>query len=269
MTTQIVQPFSTKEEVERILAFANRLLFAMGIYAHVFVSLKTVGHNDTHTEATWVGVPPSDESSRAYWIAVRKGMALMASPMLNTKPYSLLLTPIVGMEEYKGGIRVLTEELDITIAVSKLDQAHDRLVAGCIMYAYLFQEDMEMALSLHHVGVRGTAQQFSQVTEAWGAKALICPADDHSRAYMHVGPHYVEQQFFQNGQQDGARHWDFVAKDPGHFLEFLAFLWGTTPTIFNDAGETDPIGAVRVVGENSPDVIFSVMARPTWWDVTE
>lgn len=269
MTVKIVRPFSTKEEVERILAFANNMLFAMGIYAHVFISIKTVGHNDTHTEATWVGVPPSDESSRAYWIAVRKGMALLAAPMFNKVPYSMRLTPVAEMEEYKGGIRVLTEELDITVAVSKLDQAHDRLVAGCIMYAYLFQQDMEMALSLHHVGTRGTAPQFAHAIAEWADKALVCPAGDHSRVYMHVGPHYVEQQFFPNGLHDGARHWDFVTNDPAHFLEFLALLWGITPTLFNDAGENDPIGAVKVVGENSPEVIFSVMARAKWWDVTE
>jgi hypothetical protein len=268
VTTKIVQPFSAKEEVERILAFANRMLFAMGIYAHVFVSLKTVDHQDTHTEAIWAGVTPTNDPSRAYWIAVRKGMALMASPMLNTKPYSLLLTPIEGMEEYMGGIRVLTEELDIAIAVSKLDQAHDRLIAGCIMYAYLFQEDMEMPLTLHHVGTRGTKDEFAHKIAEWGGNALVCPVSDHSRAYMHVGPHYLEQQYFQNGPWDGARHWDFVANDPIHFLTFLAYLYETDPVLW-DAGKNDPIGMVSIMGENSPEVIFSVMARPKWWDVTE
>jgi len=264
---QPVSPFVPEAEVDRVFAFANRIISAMGIYAQVFISIKQVGRQDTHSEARWCGDVNHDTPTRAPHIVLQKAFELMELPMKFQAPFTMLTTPVVkGLGHYQGGIRIITEFLDITIAVSKLDEAHDRLIAGCIMYAYVFQTDSSF-ISLHHIGRRGNKVAFERAISTWDTDAIVLPADDHQRVYRFVDHFgcYEEQQYFESASGDvRSRHWDFVVPDPEHFLDFLASLYGVKPEIWDDAGADDPVGMVMVMGVLDPTSVFAVMARRRW-----
>jgi hypothetical protein len=169
--------------------------------------------------------------------------------------------------EFEGAIRgVDGYGLDLAIAVSKLDQFHDRLIAGILYYQFKFQTGGTFPLMLHHVGFPMDRDHYAQSLDDLGARAVVIPAKDHDRFYWHSGhsSYFYEAQCWPVSS-DGVTHWDFVARDPQHFLVFLGNVVGNMPE-FWEGTDKDPVGGVYITAKVGV-TRYAVMARSTWWDV--
>jgi hypothetical protein len=123
---------------------------------------------------------------------------------------------------------------------------------------------MANPLTLHHVGYRFPDLGSYHTECSLFREGIERPATDHSRMYFPVEGHYREHQFFPNGPQDRARHWDFVTPDPRGFLRFIAEAYGQEPT-FWEYEENSPVGVVWIADKDGSQL--GVMAREDWWKV--
>jgi len=242
--------------------FADFLCSAHGRFA--YVCLGQVGPDNTSIVSVgdWAGGRPDESSSLAPFIAHGK----MGELLWHGKSEGLSLTPVPDIGQvgfgWMGGARYDSN----IVAVSQWRQEHDRLLALIVLYS--FQSD----IYLHHVGFRhSTFEDALAVAEARG-EYLRLPAEDHQRWYHRVvgeqTPHrafYIEDQFFPDGPQTPAFHWDLVTRDPEGFLTFVAEAYNMEPKLW-EAGENDPVGLVWITAEKDGSTM-GVMARSRWWEI--
>ena len=168
---------------------------------------------------------------------------------------------------WMGGARY---DKDI-VAVSQWHQEHDRLLAMIVLYSlqYSFYPH---DIYLHHVGFRHESEVAVRAAAEARGECLEMPAKDHLRWYHCVedsqlphGKFYIEDQFFPEGPQTPAFHWDLITQDPIKFLTFVAEAYGMEPK-FWEAGENDPVGLVWITAEKDSSVM-GIMARTRFWEV--
>lgn len=268
--TQNVSPYAPNFvpaiEIDRIFTFAEEIARSMGIFFQLGVSMK---FGTTHiTLAKWVGDVPTDVVSRAPVFVLKKLADVMGVELVASADRSVCL---VGPREFEfeGAIRgVDGYGLDLAIAVSKLDQFHDRMIAGILYYQFKFQAGGTFPLMLHHVGFPMDRSKYAQFLHDLGDRAIVVHAKDHDRFYWHSGhsSYFYEAQCWP-APSDGVLHWDFVARDPKHFLVFLENVVAQMPE-FWDGTDKDPVGGVYVPAKVGI-IQYAVMARATWWNVLE
>ena len=216
---------------------------------------------------TWVGEVPVGITSNAPLFAPEKMLELLRQPA--PEPEVLVLTPISGYPNttgLMGGARMIVGPRDLTIAVSKLAQEWDKLLAVCLIY-----DALVAPLRLHHVGFKySTENEFIKAASLY-AEGMARPAVDHKRIYVPQKPgrshYYRELQLFPKGStwEGGPRkHWDYVTEDPDGFLWFVAKAFGQEP-VFWDSEVNSPIGMVAILDDHGNPL--TVMARSKWWTV--
>ncbi len=239
--------------------FAAQLCKAMGIFAYVVVA-SVEADRDMVAFGGWAGIVSEGNTSRAPHVAYCKmGELVLAGAGLDGK---LVMTPVESNElslHWMGGVALN----GTIVAVSKMAQEHDRLLALLTLY------DREVkSLKLHHVGVRFPDEETYRVNCAARENGMIRDVPgDHNRTYfpMEDGT-YREHQWFPDGPHDVAAHWDFVTDDPDGLLNFIANAYGKGPVFFDDVGEHDPVGVVWISNKDCTEKI-GVMARKVWWKV--
>ncbi|PIZ45811.1 hypothetical protein COY32_04640 [candidate division WWE3 bacterium CG_4_10_14_0_2_um_filter_41_14] len=200
-----------------------------------------------------------DPQSRATFVGPTKAAELLFTGSAT----GLSLTPTLGFVMglgWMGGAR--WDEW--IVAVSKLSEEHDRLIALIVLYA------LKYATILHHIGVRyPTLEEMMAASAAWGDGGITVPAVDHVRIYhlvdapnSPIGKYWREFQYFPDGPITPATHWDVATADPVGFLRFVAGAYGTEPVLWDDAGPNDPVGVVWI--PDSKGNVLGVMARPRW-----
>lgn len=216
----------------------------------------------------WLGTSHPIPNSEAAGVAFCKFGELVA----RGDPFGICTGPVATAEKcslkWKGAIRYG----DKIIAVSKLAQQYDLMMAVLGMYAWIGND-----VEIHHLGSRSASQR-EMIIEArrlamlHGTHQLIRPAGDHERIYVPVpsenmlrGFYYHECQYDPQAPWGGVSHIDVVTPDPEGMLRFVAAAYGKQPTIWEDAEENDPIGSFFVSDDH--DNLLGVMARRSFWDV--
>lgn len=243
----------------QVRSFANGICDAMSIYAYMAVACVHF-NNATFAHGGWVGTVPLGTKSRAPHVAYSKlGELVLLGGGSNGQ---LIMTPVEGNELSLGWMGAVAQN-GTAIAVSKLAQEHDKLLALITLYHAIHND-----LSLHHVGFR--FEDFAAYTREnrlfRGGMVRNVPGD-HDRTYFPLsGGRYREHQWFPGGPHDRGKHWDFVTEQPEDFLWFVARAFGKEPVIFEDSGANDPMGVVWVTAESDGSKL-GVMARRTHWVV--
>lgn len=215
----------------------------------------------------WLGTRSPIPTSEAGGVAWAKFGELVS----RGDPYGICTTPVATYGRslgWQGGIRVG----DNIVAVSKLAQQFDLMMASIGMYAFLGKK-----IELHHVGRRFSSEDAMHVEATRLALhhescKLVRPAADHLRVYVPVrmpltsrGFYYHEVQFDPAAPWGGVEHLDFVVDDPKGFLKFVAAAFGQQPELWDNAGENDPIGSFYTM--DAQGNALGVMARASFWDV--
>lgn len=140
------KPVTPYSEIKLIWAYAHRLAIFTKTWFHVSASLNNVGRFDHSQVGEWVGAHPADvKTTRAFHIGPSKVIALLEKS--GVRAGRLYRTPCRGMK-YAGGLRLQDLMLDLTVSISKLDQAFDQLFAALIMYMFMFRENQIPTLNL-------------------------------------------------------------------------------------------------------------------------
>lgn len=243
--------------------FAAQLCSAMGIFAYVVVASVKVDR-DAVTFGGWAGSFPEGatvKSSAPQVAYCKMGELLLAGAGLDG---TLVMTPVESNElslHWMGGAALN----GTIVAVSKLAQEHDRLLALLTLY------DREIKpLKIHHVGIRFPDEETYRSNCAGHENAMVRDVpNDHNRTYFHTEyGYYREYQWFPNSPHDSSAHWDFVTDDPKGLLTFIANAYGIKPVLFGDGSERSPVGVVWISNKDNTKKI-GVMARKTWWKVEE
>lgn len=242
--------------------FADLLCHAYGKGAFVVLGRVGNGGNSLTGFGDWAGPIPEGES-RAPYVAHAKMNELFNAG----SPYDLSMTPILGFKfslGWKGGVR-FNEDI---VAVSKWDQHHDKLLALMILYS------LNHDVQLHHFGWHYPSRDAALAADSRTANTFVAHevnAEGESWYYLveddrHPrGFYYLEHQCGQGGLDLFTFHWDVVVNNPGQFLEFIASAYGEKPEFFKTPRESDPVGAVWVVGDDHS--FLGVTARANWWEV--
>lgn len=133
-------------EIKLILAYAAELARFTKTWFYVSASLGNVGSLDHALVGEWVGDQPSDvTTTRAFWIGPTKMVSLLKKTRIRAG--RLYKTPCLGTP-FAGGLRLQDLVLDLSMSISKLDQAFDQLFAALIMYKFMFRETQLPTLDL-------------------------------------------------------------------------------------------------------------------------
>lgn len=133
-------------EIKMILAYAAELARFTTTWFYVSASLNNVGRFDHALVGEWVGEQPADvKTTRAFHIGPSKVIAL--SERGGVRAGRLYRTPCRGMK-YAGGLRLQDLVLDLSLSISKLDQAFDQLFTALVMYKFMFRENQIPTLDL-------------------------------------------------------------------------------------------------------------------------
>ncbi len=237
---------------------ADRLCRSMRIFAYV-ICASTGTSSEVFTFGGWAGEKPDDVKSSAPQVAHGKlGEMILMGGGSDGK---LIMSPIEHITKY-GWMGAVAQD-GYMVAVSKLAEEHDRLVALMVLYSQAHYD-----IALHHVGFRFESE--ADYLQANASKDQGMQRDipgDHMRTYFEEDDYYTEHQWFQDGPHTYARHWDIVTDDPRHFLTWIAAAFGTEPTFFEHVRENDPVGVVWI--ESKDGTKFGVMARSQFWYVEE
>lgn len=259
--------------IARSLDFAEKLAFAAGFHAYMKAG-EDLGNDTIVSLSKWLN--PGDmpdrtklETSSRVIANIKFGELVHAGspgPGWMTTPVTTLGKFSAG---YMGGIR-FGERI---IAVSKLKERHDLLLAELAMIAGLH------GVIFHHVGFRHESEEVYRLNvennKAEGRIAIIEDDSSHMRTYYPVfGPlgqilYHEEDQFVPGSSMAPSTHWDIVYENPKELLKWIGEVLQTDPEYFSEPGENDPVGVIWITdGKKGEEVTYGVMARKTYWNIS-
>lgn len=243
------------DQLRKWHGFSVTLCESMGAFAYVAVG-RVNEALETQVYGNWAGSVPVGTVSRAPHVAYGKlGELVLLGAGLDGK---LIMTPTDNDLGY-GWMGAVAQN-GVVVAVSKWAQQHDRLLALLTLY-----HAVHAPLELHHAGFRFPSLDAYQTENSLFRGGMERPAEDHLRTYFPMRPgYYREHQFFPDGPQDRARHWDIVCPDPMDLLRFIAQAYGNEPVLW-EPGPHDPFGVAWIPDKDGDKL--GVMARVAFWDV--
>lgn len=239
------------------LKFGDLICSALRKPVYLFVEKIGVNNTSILSLGDWAG-GKSNEPSRAPYVAHCKAGELLWCGQKE----GVSTTPVFGLEisnGWKGGVRFGSH----IVAVSKLSQEHDELIAAVILY-YMQSENVQF----HHAGFSCTEAEFELVRNY----GFLFDSKDNKRVYLPVSDersvyrkYYAEYFCDPNSQSYGTTHLDFVCQDYAGFLSFVGKAVGVKPEFWHDSEEYEPAGSLWVADSEGKKI--GIMARPIFWNI--